>query len=121
MGEWHYKHAILRDAGSDNHFVNTSRGRVAAEGSDDHQLRRFRLGGLAHMQGTPVGTAEGGGDPALAGEDRAQAGPPLGDAVRLQAPPDDLDELIGQHGDEQVSLGALRRLMLDRAQTQLRF
>jgi hypothetical protein len=99
--------------------VHISRNGITAE-CPDRQLRRFGPGGSAHLQGTPVGTAEGGGQPALAGEGRVQAGSLVVDALRLHAPPDDLDEPIGEDGDEQVSLGPLRRPVMDRAQTRLR-
>src|SRR5699024_4257099 len=73
-----------------------------------------RLGGLAHVQRTPVGAAEGGRDTALAGHALAQAAPAVRDAVFTQMAPDDLHELVGQYGNEQVSGAAFLFLMEDR-------
>ena len=72
----------------------------------DGLLVRFRGGGLAQVQGAAVGAAEGGGDAASRGEAVAQGGPTGGFASFAQAAPDDLHELVGDDGDEQVALGA---------------
>ena len=61
----------------------------------DRLLAGFDGGGGAHVQGAPVGAAEGGGDALLAAEDVAQRGPAGALAGGGQAFADDLDRLVG--------------------------
>ena len=67
IGEWHYKCAI-EDRLHDR-LAGPSRSGSDAQGVVNRLLGRFGTGGLAHVQGAPVGTAEGGGDALLAFED----------------------------------------------------
>ena len=67
------------------------------------------------MQCTAVGAAEGRGHAHLAVEHLAQALSALVDVLRVQAPADQLHELVGEHGDEQVPIGARFLVVKDRA------
>ena len=73
------------------------------------------------MQGAPIGAAEGGGDALLSFEGLAQGVPArvLGGEAKL--PADELDELIGDVGDEQVSFGADGFVVEDGAQAEFGF
>jgi len=51
------------------------------------------------MQGPAVFLGEGGGHPLLSGEDLPQRGPSGIDAVQLEFPAQDLNRLIGEHGN----------------------
>ena len=104
LREWHY---IRVGAGSDGQFLNTSglmsdARRVAQTPKIGLGTRRF-----AHMQGSPVLLHETGGDTTLHRERLAQSGPGLVDTLCLQTLTDGLDELIRQHGNEQMAIGAL--------------
>ena len=63
---------------------------------------RLGPGGLADVEGAAVLAAEGGSDPVLALEDAAQGGPACGLTEPGEASADDLYELVGEDGDEQV-------------------
>ena len=66
-GEWHYKCAFedrLHEC-----LAGSSRSGSDAQGVVDRLLGRFGTGRLAHVQGAPVATAEGGGDALLSFED----------------------------------------------------
>jgi hypothetical protein len=76
---------------------------------------RFGDAGLADMQRAAVTLAEGGGDALLHRQGLTQTGPGCHPGVRgkvslptclIEFAPDRLHHLIGQHGDEQVPLGA---------------
>ncbi|WP_419634040.1 hypothetical protein [Thiolapillus sp.] len=56
-------------------LVRTSRLRVDTQRPADLQVLALRSGGLAHMQGMPVGLLKDGRDPDLARELLAQAAP----------------------------------------------
>lgn len=73
------------------------------------------------MQGTTVTLAERGGDPLLHRQDLAQASPGHGLIGGLQFTPDGLDQLISQHSDEQMPLGAFFLVMEHRTQAEFRF
>ena len=73
------------------------------------------------MQGAAIAVVENGRDPALTREDIAQRVPALADAVSGERVADELDELVGEHGDEQMPLGAPFLVVADRAQAELRF
>jgi hypothetical protein len=75
----------LRLSASDKHFLYPSRDGIAAQRLGDCQLRLGGADRLAHMQGAAINTAEGGGDPALTGEDVAQRRPAVADAMLAQA------------------------------------
>jgi hypothetical protein len=98
--------------GSDKQRGHTSRAGVDAKRLIDPHLPGLRLGRLAHMQGAPVGTAEGGSEAHLAGERLSQHRPTGVDALRLQVPADQLHELIGECGKL-----APRRVFRPRADT----
>ena len=68
-------------------------------------LRRFGACGFAHVQGPPVGAAEGSGDALLSFEDPAKCGPTRALAVLAQASTNHLHALIRDHGDEQMAFG----------------
>ena len=84
----------------------------------DRQLRWLGAGGLAHMQGAAIGTAEHSGDPTLSRQALAQSALALGDAVLFEMAADDLDKLVGQDANEEVTLGALFGLVIDWTQAQ---
>ena len=119
MLEWHYKRAQTGKMGrSDGGLADASRLRVDAERVVDGPLSGFGLRGGAHVQGTSVGAPEGGGDALLAFEDAAQRGPTGVLAVGSQPGADDLHELVGDDGDEQVAIGPPRLLVVDGAQSE---
>ena len=66
-GVWHYK-CVLEDWLHDG-LSGPSRGGVDSQRVVDRLLGWFGAGRLAHVQGAPVGAAEGGGDALLAFED----------------------------------------------------
>ena len=68
------------------------------------------------MQGAAVSLAEGGGHPLLDGKDAAQRRPTLVDTMGLELSPHGLDRLVGEHGNEQVALGPVLLVVIDRAQ-----
>lgn len=78
----------LRLSAPDKHLLFPYRAGIAAQGPDDRQLCRLGAGRLVHEPGAAVGTAEGGGDPALTGEDVAQGRAAAADAMRAQAATD---------------------------------
>ena len=87
---------------SDDGLADASGVGVDAEGVVEGALLGFGMGGGADVEGASVGPAEGGGDALLAVEDVAQRGPTGVLSVFAQAGADDLDELVGDDGDEQV-------------------
>lgn len=58
-----------------------------------------------HLQGTPVGAAEGDGDGYSAAQRLAEARIAGVEVLRVQMPKNQRDETIGEHGDERVSVG----------------
>ena len=99
----------------DDCFADPSRCRVDAQGIVDGLLGRFGAGGLAYMQRRAVGASEGGGDALLTFDDAAQRRP-TGILTALTQPcADHLHELIGEHGDEQMAVGADGLVVIDRA------
>ena len=72
---------------------------------------RLGPGGLADVEGAAVLAAESGSDPVLALEDAAQGGPACGLTEPGEASADDLYELVGEDGDEQVSVGTVLLLV----------
>ena len=62
--------------------------------------------GFSHVQGAPVGLAEGGGNALLSFQGPAKGGPTGAPAGLAQAPANPLDELTGDDGDEQMAPGA---------------
>ena len=113
LSEWHYN--CMPTGPLHDGLADASGGRVHAEGVVDRLLRCFGAGRFAHMQRTPVGTSEGGGDALLAFQDPAQRGPARSLAALAQAPANHLHELIGDHGDEQMPVGANGLVVIDRA------
>jgi hypothetical protein len=76
---------------------------LAAEGIYDAMLLGLGLRGLARMQGTAVGAAEGRG-PRVPGRSISRAGASSSRGyLRGQAPADQLQERIGEQGDEGVA------------------
>ena len=118
--KWHYKRVQTEESGwSDDGLADAAGLRVDAEGVVEGPLIRFGLGGRAHVQRAPIGAPEGGGDALLAFEDAAQRGPTGVFAVRAQPGANDLHELVGDDGDEQVAVGPPRLAMVDRTQAEL--
>ena len=68
-GVWHY--TCVPDDRLHDGLGDPSRSGPDAQGIVDRLLGRFGAGRFAHVQGAPVGTAEGGGDALLAFEDTA--------------------------------------------------
>ena len=64
---WHYK-CVSEDRLHDR-LAGPSRSGSDAQGVVDRVLGRFGAGRFAHVQGAPVGTAEGGGDALVSFED----------------------------------------------------
>jgi hypothetical protein len=64
---------------------------------------------------------ESHGDPALDGERRAQTGPAFPNALALELGTDELDELIGEHGEEEMSINPILAGLMDRTQTEFGF
>ena len=82
---------------------------------------RFRTCGFADMQGAAIGALEARGDTLLHGKDLPQTAPAALDIVFLQLPANDLHELVGQDGDEQVPVNANFFMVVDRAQAEFGF
>ena len=70
---------------------------------------------LADMQGTAISTPEGRCDALLHGQNFPQTTPASLDAMFLQLPANDLYELVGQYGDEQVTVDANFFMVINRA------
>ena len=87
---------------------------------DGRQLR-FRSRGFADMQGAAIGALEGRCDALLHGQDLPQTAPAALNVVFLQLLANDLHELIGQYGDEQVAVDANFFVVVDRAQAEFGF
>ena len=120
MIEWHYKRVPTGEMGrSDDRLADAAGLRVDAERVVDVPLIGFGLRGRAHVQRASVRTSKGGGDALLAFEDAAQRGPTGVLAVRAQPGADDLRELVGDDGDEQVAVGPPRLAVVDGAQSEL--
>ena len=58
VGEWHYNRVL--EGGLDDGFTDSSGCGVDAQGLVEGLLGGFGAGGFSHMQGAPVGPAEGG-------------------------------------------------------------
>ena len=99
--------------------MGPSRSGIDAQGVVDGLLWGFGAGGFAHVQGGAVVAPEGGGDALLAFEDSPQRGPTGALAGLAQAPANDLDELIGDEGEEQMAFGADGLVVVDGAQAEL--
>ena len=101
---WHYRRVLeeLHDGLADSSGLG-----VEGQGVVDGLLRRFGTGGLSHVQGTPIGAAEGGGDALVSFEDAAQGVPARGLAGLAKTLANHLDELVGDDGDEQMAFGAM--------------
>jgi hypothetical protein len=97
-------------------FLDASGLSVEAQRLAEGQVMTLGAGGLAHVQGMAVGALEHRGHARLAGEPLAQGGPVRLDAMVLKMAPQDLHELISQHGDEKVAVGTFFLVMEDRAQ-----
>lgn len=115
---WDFR-SVRRD--SDELFDEAAGVGVDAEGVVDGLLMQFGGGGLAQVQGAAVGATERGGDAASCGEAVAQGGPTVGEAVVAQASSNDLDELIGDDGDEQMALGASGDAVVDGSEAEFGF
>ena len=94
---------------------------VDAQSLIDGLYRRFGAGGFAHMQHRAVGASAGDGDALLSLKDASQRRPTGFFAGLMQPCADHLHELIGEHGDEQMSFGPNRLVVIDRSQTEFRF
>ena len=107
--------------GSCDVFPDPTRRGIDLQGVVDLTQRWFGDGGFTHMQGVAVALAECGGDPLLDRQDRAQTVPAQVLVLRRQLVPDRLDQLVGQHGDEQVRLGAAFGVVEHRPEAEVRF
>ena len=119
VGEWHYNR--VPEGRLDEGFADPSGCVVDAQGLVDGLLGGFGTGGFSHVQGAPVGAAEGGGDALLPFEDSAKGGPTGALTGLAQAPANHLDELIGDDGDEQMAFGADGLVVIDGAQAEFGF
>ena len=116
IGQWHYN-GVLGD-GSGDGLAGPSRCVVDAQGVVDGRLGGFGTGRFAHVQGAPVGAAEGGGDALLTFQEPAK-GAPTGVVTGLaQAGADHLHELVGDDGDEQMAFGSDGFVVIDGTQTE---
>ena len=90
---WHYKRVLgmLHDS-----LADASGFGVDTQGVVDSLLRRPGTGGLSHVQGAPIGAAEGSGDALLCFEDAANGVPTRGLVVLRGAIGVEL-ELSGEH------------------------
>ena len=102
-------------------FFDASGLGVEAQRLADGEVLPLGASRLAHVQGVAVGTLEHCGHAHLAGEPLAQGGPVRLDAVLLQRAPQDLHELIGEHGDEQVAIDPCFLVVEHRAQAEFGF
>ena len=84
VGEWHYNRVL--EGGLDDGFTDSSGCGVDAQGLVEGLLGGFGAGGFSHMQGAPVGPAEGGGDALLPFEDSVKGGPTSVGALPLGTP-----------------------------------
>ena len=75
---------------------------------------------LRDMQGAAILAPEGRGDPLLAIEDGSQAGPAGAFSLLAEASADCLHHLVGDHGDEQMAVGAPLGAVEDGAQSEFR-
>jgi hypothetical protein len=89
-----------------------------AQGAIDHQLLWLGVGGFADMQRAAIALAESRRRPALDREGLAQSRPTVVDASRVELDPKELHALVSQHGNEQISVGAIFLVMVDRPQAQ---
>ena len=87
----------------------------------DGLLQRFKHGGLAQVQRASVSATEGRGYAPSCGQAVAQGGPTGGVGVLAQAATNDLDQLIGDDGDEQMAFGASGHAMVDGPQAEFGF
>ena len=92
-----------------------------AQRMEDRQVLSLWTGGLAYMQGLSAGLLKDRRDPDLPRELPAQGVPASVNALVGQLAAKDLHELIGQHGEEQVTVGPRFLVVLDRPQAQFGF
>ena len=88
------------------------------ESGVDFELWLLGTGGLADVEGSAILSAEGGGDTVLALEDTTQSGPTGVLSVFGEAPADGLDQLVGDDGDEEVTVGAVLDFVEDGAEAE---
>ena len=88
------------------------------ESGVDFELWLLGTGGLADVEGTAILSAEGCGDPVLALEDTAQSGPTGVLSMLGEASADGLDQLVGDDGDEEVTVGAVLGFVEDGAEAE---
>jgi len=67
------------------------------------------------MQGPAGFLGEEGGHPLLSGKDFPQREPAVIDTLQVEFSPQDLNRLIGQHGDEQMAVDPVFLVVRDRA------
>ena len=110
---------------ADGNFTRWSCGSLRVRGRCpgvvDGLLGRFGAGGFTYMQGAPIGASEGGGDALLSFEDPSNGVPTRVLAGFAQPSSDELYELAGDDGDEQMSFGADGLVVEDGSQSELRF
>ena len=117
VGVWHYIcPSMVR---SDDGLGGCSGCGVDAQCVIQGLLGRLGADGFSHVQGAPVGAPEGGGDSLASFEDLAKGVPACMLAGLVKAPADELYELAGDGGDEQMSFGADGLLVEDGAQSEL--
>ena len=102
-------------------LLHTSWQRIEIQGLVNSSQFRFRTRRFADMQGAAISTLEGDGDALLYGKGLPQTAPAALNVVFLQLLANDLHELIGQYGDEQVTVDANFFMVVDRAQAKFGF
>ena len=88
------------------------------ESGVDFELWLLGTGGLADVEGAAVLSAERCGDTVLALEDTTQSGPTGVLSVFGEAPADGLDQLVGDDGDEEVTVGTVLGFVEDGAEAE---
>ncbi len=100
-------------------LADAARLRVAAEHVGEGPLFWFGWRGGASGQGAPGQPPGGGGDTLLAGQAAAEGGPAGVLAICSQAGADDLPELVGADGEEQVAVRPPRLAVVAGPQAEL--
>lgn len=87
----------------------------------DRLLAGLGAGGLANMDGLAVGPFERDSDAILSGKRTTYPFPAQLDPGRLELEADGVDQLVGEHGDGQMTADPIGLAMEDRAQPKLGF
>ena len=112
-------HAV--DRVSDHSLVDVSGRGCDAHGLVDGGLIGIGCRGLANVQGLAVAASEGDRRVLPGTEDPAQRGPVVVVSGLLHGCAQDLDRLVGESRDEEVTVGAVFSPVEDRAQAKFGF